>query len=742
MMRKWIAPITTAALLFAVLYPSLQAELFAEPADSTTEVSIDPDPLLLNAERIGLNLGHWTSWGAEQLSRNILKNPGFEGIIDRSLVRVMHPHADRFSDDQTWLARDDGFWAGAEFVVMTGTAAGQRGQLRNSLARGVHGLPEYHLTSPIAALAPGDIVALTLVHDGLPPTHWWFSGPETGAIGTSNRQAPGSPGTRSILLTPAPGRTVTLYSHLDTLHARAGKLLPVMGDWHFKVWVHAETTATLQISFRRAGSPPFMNSHHVLAPGWQLLEQDFAALDLGPDGPLELALAVTGGVVALDDVWLGPDTAGRNKGEDLASAAFSPQTIALLQRLQPGYLRDWQGQLGDTLANRLAPAEARRASRYRPGNADFSYGLEEFLDLCRVIQAQPWLIVPTTFSLEEAAELGSWLHARIPRHGFTEVLVEFGNENWNSIFRPAGIQDPARLGEAADRLFAALLAGAKGDSRIRTVLGAQHANPQAALQMGQASQQADVLALAPYLLPRLDTGDQSRAMELLFAPDGGRFRDILAGRPPHQELAVYEVNLHTTRGNLGARERDAVVTSNAAGSALAQSLLQTLLSGVRRQNVYTLAGFDTQLESSQELTQLFGITRDLSGTAGLRPTGWALEMLNRVLAPAVHAGRVPGAAAGQLTVAAFTDAHGWSAALVNAAAESRQVQLQFPHDGRTLPQAAEVLDGSAPIDLAAIDKPGEPVPMSLGQQGPRVLNLTIPAFSLVILTRAPLIGRP
>jgi hypothetical protein len=738
MMRKWTAPLTLAGLLCATLYLLSQTGLRAEPAELTTKIAIAPKPLLVDAERIGLNLGHWTSWGAEQLSRNILKNPGFEGSIDRSLVRVTHPQGDRFSDDYSWLARADGFWAGAEVVVLTGTAAGQRGQLADSRASGTYALPEYRLKSPVAALETGDIVALTLVRDDLPPTHWWFSGPETGAIAASDITRPGSAGTRSVRLTPAPGRTLTVYSHLDMLHARAGKLLPVAGAWHFSVWVHAAADAALQISFRRAGSTPFMSSQHVLAPGWQLLEQDFAAQDEGPDGPLELALAVTGGVVALDDVWLGPKTTGRSEDESPARATFSPQAIAMLQRLQPGYLRDWQGQLGDTLANRLALPESRRASRYRPGNADFSYGLVEFLDLCRVVGAQPWLIVPTTFSLDEATELGRWLQQSFASHGFREVLVEFGNENWNSVFRPAGIQDPVRLGEAADRLFAALMAGAGDDPRIRTVISGQHANPQAALQVAQASQRADVLALAPYLLPRLNASDSSRAMSLLFADDGGRLLDILAGRPAGQELAVYEVNLHTTRGDLGVRARDALVTSNAAGSALAQRLLQTLLAGVRRQNIYTLAGFDTQWQDSQELTRLFGITRNLAGPSGLRPTGWALEMLNRVIAPAVHAGRVSGPANGQhLTVAAFADAHGWSAAIVSAAAEARQVQLQFPADSRALPQAAEVLDGSGPMDhLVTLDMASGPAGLAIESQAPRSLTLTIPAFSLVILTRA------
>jgi hypothetical protein len=199
-------------------------------APVSVEARVEATPLVGDVERIGMNLGHSTYWGAEQLSRNVLKNPGFEGIVDRALVRVAHADHDRFSDDQTWLAREDGFWSGATYDILTGAAAGAQGTLFDSRAVGRHGLPELITDGLDDRLAPGDIVALTRIRDDLPPTHWWLPDSTKGRVQVDRaRIAPDSPGRRSLALTPLSGATLRLSSHLDTIGTRAGKLLPVEG---------------------------------------------------------------------------------------------------------------------------------------------------------------------------------------------------------------------------------------------------------------------------------------------------------------------------------------------------------------------------------------------------------------------------------------------------------------------------------------------------------------------------------
>jgi hypothetical protein len=359
--------------------------------------------------------------------------------------------------------------------------------------------------------------------------------------------------------------------------------------------------------------------------------------------------------------------------------------------------------------------------RYRPGDSDFGYGLPEFLDLNRVIGAQPWLILPTTFSPDEAHQLGAWLADRIADHGFEEVIVEFGNENWNAMFRPAGIQDPEHHGAAADRLFAALRAGAGAHPAIRSAINAQHVNPSAALQFASASRGADILALAPYFLNRLDASDRGRELERLFADDGGHLDRILAERPPQQQIAVYEINLHTTRGDMPAQERDAVLTSTAAGSALAQNLLRHLNRGVRRQNVYRVTGYDTALQDRGDLAQLFGIARDLAQESSLRSTGVAIEMLNRVIGGNLHPVTMRGPAQEVLTGSAFRHDRGWTAAVVSASPYPQTLRLRFPDDGAPLPTGIRLLGGP-------VTEPSIP-PQITG----RKIQVTLPPFSLLTL---------
>ena len=693
----------------------------------TIDLVIGDTPILVDTPRIGLNLGQWTTWGAEQLSRNVLKNPGFEGVIDRALVRASDVHRHGFSDDESWLARADGFWAGAGFEVLTGTAAGQSGQVLASVASNARGRPEYRVASPVPGLAEGDIVALTRIRDDLPPARWWLPKAGEGTVRTNpTLLAPGSPGQRSLGLHPHSGSGVRVVSHLDAIGKRAGKLLPVRGSWRLGLWVHGpeQGGAHLQIRFHRDGSAPFIQLQHPVEPGWHYLDHPFAADDLGPVGPLEFILEASGGVVHLDDVWLGPvqpEGTSPESGGDLATEVFNPQLIRLLEQLRPGYLRDWQGQLGDTLDNRLAPPFARRTTRYRPGDSDFGYGLPEFLDLNRLVGAQPWLILPTTFSPDEARQLGAWLAQRIADHGFDEVIVEFGNENWNAVFRPAGIQDPKHHGAAADRLFAALREGADGHPAIRTAINAQYVNPHAALRFAGASQEADILALAPYFLYRLDATDRGRELELLFAGDGGHMARMLAERPLQQQIAVYEINLHTTRGDMPRHERDAVVTSTEAGVALAQNLLHHLNRGVRRQNVYRVTGYDTLLQDRSDLTQLFGIARDLAHESSLRPTGTAVEMLNRVIGGNLHPIAMSGAAQAFLTASAFRHDRGWAVAVVSASPYPQTLRLHFPDDGAPLPTEVRLLGG--PVT----DPPTPP------QIAERRIELTLPPFSLVTL---------
>ena len=111
-------------------------------------------------------------------------------------------------------------------------------------------------------------------------------------------------------------------------------------------------TATFE---RLNGTSPFVTQTVTLTNSWQQYVFNFNANDSGNPGSLDLqfqASGSTGTAVHLDDIQLGSVS-------DLANGAWRSQVISTLSALHPGYLRDWQNQLGDTAKNRLASFRPR-----------------------------------------------------------------------------------------------------------------------------------------------------------------------------------------------------------------------------------------------------------------------------------------------------------------------------------------------------------------------------------------------
>lgn len=678
-------------------------------AKGTVRVALSEEAVTRDVRRFGVNLGTWTAWGAEQLPSNVIKNPGFEGLIDRALVTVNYSGLGEFTDSVDWLGRADGFWAGATFEVLTGRSAGATGSIRDSRKKNSEGLPVFLTEGPGPALSHGDVVALTRVDDTQLPTQWWIADPAKAAVAAEAR--PGSPGVRSLVLR-AGGQA---SSYLDRITSRAGKLLLIGGAWRLSFWSRRSSgEAALTVEFRRLGASSFIVKR--LQPGtlWSRYEYVFDGHDQSPGDCLQLSFrneTTSKGEILLDDVSL-------ERVSDKGS--FRAEVVETLRKLHPGYLRDWQGQLGDTFANRVAAAQGRRAYRYRPGGAeatDFGYGLDDFLELSRSVQADPWLVVPTTFSGQECAGLGHWLAGRAG--GFREILLEFGNENWNPLFRPAGIPDPSAHGEAATRCFDRIKREAGPlRAKLKTVINAQSANPSYAARTAEAAGTADIVAVAPYFLHSLGSGLSLEARKAaLFAPEPGGVAELAHRlRGVRLNLAVYEVNLHTVDGSAPPEERAPLLCSAAAGAALVRVMLEALRAGATRQCAYVLAGYDAQLSHRDGFVELWGLTRDLTSDDRFRTTGRALVLLNQVVRGTL--GRSLGEGEG-ITVYGFFEKEEWSAAAVNAADEERRVEVRFPPT-RRLPAKAIVLTEAGSEETA------------ITQRGSSVV-FAAPAQSLVVL---------
>jgi len=701
-------------------------------ANPELRFQVEPLAITSNAPRLGLNLGEWTAWGASQLPANILKNPGFEGIINRAIVIVKTADGRSFTDDTVWTKRPDGFWAGAVFDVRSGEDAGINGLIFDSKAKGKQGMPEFFITGSLPNLKSGDVVSLTLINDKELPSQWWFSKDLTPRqLTVSNDKPDHSPGLRSLVLKPEAGKPVEVLSYFDGIGDRAGKLLPVNGLWKLSFWVKRNAaSAKISVDFRRLnGGQPFFRETFQPTDRWKKIERQFTAQDSGVAATLALRFLAEGsnGQVLLDDVELG--AADKSK-----TSTFRTELIKALKKLQPGYLRDWQGQLGDTFHNRIAGDFGRRATRYRPGTeSTFSYGLQDFLQLAHDVGAQPWLILPTTLGDQELQKLGHYLSEQIDAFHFKEIFVEFGNENWNSVFRAAGLSSYQGHGEVATRAFQQLLAGAKNHSALHTVVNGQYVNPWLSGKYLAGVSNAHALAVAPYFLFKLAETDN--VLEKLFDQDDF-FRDTLAAtKAQGKDLLVYEVNLHTTGGNASTMNRNIAATSAAAGAALAKRLLTALNFGITRQCLYTLVQYDAFLEGQQiprELVKLWGVVRDLGDTQRLRPTGLVMEMLNQILPADVHPVKPLDANDKAITVSALHSAKGWAFAAVSAKAEAQRLIVQFPKPTDKYDWRLLRLDSPSPV---ADNEDSEEVKM-IEEKLPAqtdAISITVPAYGFVIL---------
>ena len=652
-----------------------------------------PQPTQRNVPRIGVNLGSQTSWGAEQLTANLLANPGFEATHDGAIVVVHAVSGAEFTDDAGWLARPANFWKGARFSVRTGQLVGVEGKIMES---GLwQGLPHFRASCLLPGLAAGDVIALERDGGSELPSHWWWQNPA--AIHPSPEHRPQSEGKQSLLLSPDQAGSAAAISYVDQITDRAGKLLLLRGVWEAGFWARSIAGGKLTVQLRRVNGAPFLKE--TVQPGiaWRHFTLRFSPSDSGPPAGLEFRLQADGpgSHIWVDDLSLAP--------ADASESGFRPEVVQTLQRLRPGYLRDWQGQLGDSFANRLADQWARQPFRYRPGDETaWCYSLPEFVELCHQVDAHPWIVLPVTLSDDEWTAAGAWLKQQQARYGFPEIVVEFGNENWNGIFRPAGIQDAAHMQQAAERGFRFLNQAAGNDPRILPAIGGQFVNPAMFKDSARMAPSARLLALAPYYARSLaKAGPGGPDLSQLFATEDKPLEDYaqLAGRSQKQ-LAIYEMNAHSMDGSASPAEASAIVTSQAAGTAILFHALRAMEQGVSRQCLFTLAGFDV-FRADGKLIRLFGLARDLAESGHLRPTGLAMQLANKAIGgdsyDLLPGGTMDAQTARLVAARAFRSPAGWSVVVASASPRPVDLVVELPAGPDPMPRTLARLSGPGPM---------------------------------------------
>lgn len=676
--------------------------LQAAETASTTTVRVTPqviqfaDNTPFIAKHFGLNLGSSQLYAGIQLLKNLIPNGGFEAgeiaVIfhvapNATAERVQVDNWDtRWNNDKQVIGQPEQFWKDARYEILTGAAKGQQGIIRDFR----HEQDKYTFyltpTSPAQSVAPQpeDILAVYQTVAGI-------HGIKGNAVEVDpNENPPDSLGKQSLKLLAHTDSHPNYSVFLDSLGSRedksAGKLLLIQGRWKLQFWVKSNLPqAKIAVQFRRLQENLFFKEQITLQSGWQKIERE---INIPPEW--ENITRTIGNTLEFhinnlssEAVWL--DELSLSRAEQDNPTVFEQRVVDLLANFNLGVLRNWGGQLGNSLDNQLAPEFARRTFGYQVSDRDPSgshFSLPEFLQLIHYLNQhyqtaiEPWYVVPPTFSESEWQNLIAYLSAPADQHPyaqlrarlgqkepwttvFNKIHLELGNELWGTAlsgdpFRGASVRGGVRLGQLAQTRFEQARKSAYfQNEKLDLIIGGQFRYAGRQLEIEQNSTQHDTVAIAPYF-GKLDVYDTAEHIYYpLFARPsqdvlaGGLVQDSLqnlrkATSPrtlPATQLAIYEINFHTTATNndVPLDLRNDFLTGVNGGLAIPLYLLTYQAKmGINTQAVFQLAQYSYKMKS-KEAARLWGVMRDLHATQRIRPTGLGLILANRAVLPTLLA---------------------------------------------------------------------------------------------------------
>jgi hypothetical protein len=621
-----------------------------------THLRITGQVILPGVTRLGINLGEQTYYDSGQMMRNLLyRNPGFEGMAYRSILHCVLSGSSSCTDTHhafTWPA---GFWDGASFEVLDGAAVGRRGSVRASgPSGGGYGVTLDGTGTPVGV---GDWLAVSKEFPGDPAAGWWPK-TEGGARLEAERRdlSPQSQGRQALRIEAGgPGQSVELKSYFDSTEGFT--FVRLRGRYRLSFRAKALAgSRVLHAHVKRIvnGKADYLEEDFQLTPSWADYYAEFTANEsAGPVGPVEAGFSVAGGSLLLDDVDL-----EQTGGDATNRTAFRDEVVQTLKELRPGVLRlmSSHAYLGSTVDNLLAAPLARQRpgfSTWQTTMEDIPIGIPEFLELCREVGAEPWIVAPTAMSGDEARMLAEYLSGDAATAGgamraaegqrepwtrvFKTIHIELGNETWNGIFQGESMDEPAAYGRRADRIFRVLRGAAGADAaQFDLVVGSQAANPWRSGEVLRTAHAANTLAVAPYLMESVTrwSNDDELYGPLMAQPEQMSREGIVQAAQAAaggRQLAVYEVNLHTTQGSATEEVLDRLTPSAAAGVAVAGHMLRMMRDhGVRDEMLFSLPQFRFKRADGTPV-RLWGSVVQMGADGRARPQLLAESLANRVI---------------------------------------------------------------------------------------------------------------
>lgn len=641
-----------AALLCALVPGSCP---HAQNSSGPTHLQVTGQVLLPSVTRLGINLGEQNFYDSGQMNRNLIfRNPGFEGLAYRTIFHCVQGGQRTCTDTRPGIQFPDKFWNGAYAEVIDGAQTGSHGVV--SAAGAAAGGYSFSLTGSLQ-ISSGDWISVYKGFYGEPTAGWW---PKSGgnASFTAERSdlPPGSQGRQALHMTALErGSFAQITSYLDSFEGVT--FLRLRGRYRLSFRaksVRGGRMLHVHVGRVLPGFARYLNREIPLTTAWAAYREEFDVQEGQlPPAAIEVALAVSGGDVLLDDVAL-----EKIDGDPANHTVFRDEVLETLRDLHPGVLRMMGSgeELGSTIDNLLAPVGARVRAGYFANYApteDISISIPEFLELCRAVDAEPWITLPAAISPAEARKLAEYLAGPADTTGgalraqsghrepwtasFRTLHIELGNETWNTVYQGETIDDPAAYGRRANLIFTAFrTAAGQSSSRFDLMVGTNFSDPYRNRALLSAAHEADTLAIAPYLMSEVSrwNTDQELFAPLLAQPEQmereGFVKASRASAGSHQ-MAVYEVNLHSTRGTAPLVALDRLTPSAAAGIAVVSHMLRMMRDeGVRNQALFALPQYQFRRGDGTPV-RLWGSVVEMGKDGRKRPQFLAASIANRAL---------------------------------------------------------------------------------------------------------------
>ncbi len=678
--RKHTIALTTIIATLGIVWLLTQS-VGANAQSNPTQINISDQVQHVNVKNFGINIGSVDQFGAAQVLKSPIINPGFEaGEFSMIVLAKEGSNGQQIIQDNwesSWTSQfaghPEGFWNGATYEFLSGPAKGRTGTVAEFTLSGLN--PVFKLDGNGPAPEAQDAIMFRMQMPGFFNNS---ANPELFEIDTT-QTAPDSPGSQSLKLIPGDPYWQASYLYVMDSYSRdadytAGKLFQVEGNWKFSVWAKGATAdAELTALLRREDGPFFFLESFPVGTEWTLIESEFF-VPVGLDGLDErnrngktpaLEFAFNTGQAGVE-IWV--DDIELERIDYQNPSPFSDKFVGALKELEPGILRNWGDQLGSSLDNQLAAPHGRRTTEYSPHKFEprnFHYSLHEFLELSLEVDSEPWYVIPPTFTAAEYENLMAYLAAPAGSHPYADlraslgqqepwtavfpmIHLEYGNEMWGSNaggdqFIGATVRSGIRLGQMGHERIGRMKASPYYlPDKFNFIIGGQMFLPFRQFEIESNSQTHDAVGLAPYYgeLEVITSTEEiyyplfARAVQDVRHPEEGlNASQIQLDRadPDNNALAIYEVNLHTTRGDAPEQLRNEFLTGINSGLALPLYMLTFQRDlGIMDQNAFQAIQFSNKLQNG-EYARIWGLMRDLEATGRKRPTWLGLEMANRAI---------------------------------------------------------------------------------------------------------------